>query len=525
LKKKLLILGFDGISWEYMNYLIEREHLPNFSKLKDYSSYGPLTSTYPPGSYIAWPSFMTGVNPGKHSIFYPLIFQKEWSYEGKAVNCTHIKCPTMYEIFSKKGLTVGVINQPAAYPPFKVNGFIVANGPSNHSEFTCPSSLKDDLLNKFPDYAIGVKKESDGRKTVENAIKVMETRKNVAEHYFIKYDPDVKCIIFTVTDSISHWYWNKPELIDRLYQHCDAILKSFFNQYHETHDMVVLSDHGFGRCVSMFYPNRWLAHLGLLQWNKVRIDYSRLLKTKSKKIIKKLLVNLGLFDKYVKRQDTTHIIEKRMNELSSQIDWRNTKLCFREDMGFRFNILGREQKGIITPNEALELYKELAVKIKDLRDPHNFNISPFYGFIKSTDIYNGQFTKFSPDFYIDVKHNYDRAFSSAYNDKLFGKNVLNPGKHSSKGILFALGNDINESKQIKDMKLIDVLPNLLYLMGLEGYSYFDGIIKKEMFKRDFLNSNVFKIKEDETKRERESIDLNGNETKMFEEFWKQVGYL
>ena len=43
--------------------------LPNFSSLAEQGSYEHLGTTCPPVSPVAWSSFSTGVNPGKHRIF------------------------------------------------------------------------------------------------------------------------------------------------------------------------------------------------------------------------------------------------------------------------------------------------------------------------------------------------------------------------------------------------------------------------------------------------------------------------
>ena len=43
--------------------------LPNLAALRDRGDFKPLASTLPPISPVAWSSFQTGVNPGKHNIF------------------------------------------------------------------------------------------------------------------------------------------------------------------------------------------------------------------------------------------------------------------------------------------------------------------------------------------------------------------------------------------------------------------------------------------------------------------------
>ena len=49
--------------------MLDEGKLPNFAKLQEQGCFKPLLSTIPPISPVAWSSFQTGVNPGKHNIF------------------------------------------------------------------------------------------------------------------------------------------------------------------------------------------------------------------------------------------------------------------------------------------------------------------------------------------------------------------------------------------------------------------------------------------------------------------------
>src|SRR5438477_7430776 len=43
--------------------------LPNLTKLRDNGTFRPLRTTFPPISPVAWSTYQTGVNPGKHNIY------------------------------------------------------------------------------------------------------------------------------------------------------------------------------------------------------------------------------------------------------------------------------------------------------------------------------------------------------------------------------------------------------------------------------------------------------------------------
>jgi predicted AlkP superfamily phosphohydrolase/phosphomutase len=69
LVKRLIVVGFDGQDPRITERLMAEGRLPNFSKLAEMGAYSRLRSTYPSITPVAWSSFTTGTNPGKHNIF------------------------------------------------------------------------------------------------------------------------------------------------------------------------------------------------------------------------------------------------------------------------------------------------------------------------------------------------------------------------------------------------------------------------------------------------------------------------
>ena len=67
--RRAIVLGFDGMDHALTSKMIGEGKLPNFAALRDEGCFKPLCSTIPPISPVAWSSFQTGVNPGKHNIF------------------------------------------------------------------------------------------------------------------------------------------------------------------------------------------------------------------------------------------------------------------------------------------------------------------------------------------------------------------------------------------------------------------------------------------------------------------------
>ena len=69
LVKRLIFVGFDGQDAAITEAMMARGALPNFSKLADRGGYRRLRTTYPSITPVAWSSFTTGTNPGRHNIF------------------------------------------------------------------------------------------------------------------------------------------------------------------------------------------------------------------------------------------------------------------------------------------------------------------------------------------------------------------------------------------------------------------------------------------------------------------------
>ncbi len=66
---RVVVLGLDGLDPERVRRLISAGRLPNLKRLAEEGTFTELRTTLPPISPVAWSSFQTGVNPGKHCIF------------------------------------------------------------------------------------------------------------------------------------------------------------------------------------------------------------------------------------------------------------------------------------------------------------------------------------------------------------------------------------------------------------------------------------------------------------------------
>jgi len=69
LVKRTIFVGFDGQDARITEKMMAEGKLPNFSKLAERGCYRKLRTTFPSITPVAWSSFSTGTNPGRHNIF------------------------------------------------------------------------------------------------------------------------------------------------------------------------------------------------------------------------------------------------------------------------------------------------------------------------------------------------------------------------------------------------------------------------------------------------------------------------
>jgi predicted AlkP superfamily phosphohydrolase/phosphomutase len=102
---KVIVLGFDGLDPGLLQQYIKKGILPNMASLMEKGDFKAMRSTTPPISPVAWSSFSTGVNPGKHNIFDFLAPERR-SYLSK-LSSAEIRPPTRFLRLGKYKFPIG----------------------------------------------------------------------------------------------------------------------------------------------------------------------------------------------------------------------------------------------------------------------------------------------------------------------------------------------------------------------------------------------------------------------------------
>jgi predicted AlkP superfamily phosphohydrolase/phosphomutase len=294
---KALVIGLDGATFTVLTPLMQSGYMPHLQKALANGATGELLSTIPPVTALAWPSFMTGNNPGKHGLMgwqgrLNEHFERPW------ISGSTIRGPKLWHLANREGMRVCVVNVPVTYPPEPLNGVMVTGllTPGLKAEFTYPPDLKPALLAAVPDYQIDVDVQHTQRdagnpdairRFLDEAIAATQSRGKALRWLLQREHPDLAMIVFEMPDRLQHVLWQyieklpaPPEEIEgaaiiqeRLltcYQTLDEEIGRLVDGLPREAHLVFLSDHGFGPLETLVHMNDWLAQRGWLAYDRRR---------------------------------------------------------------------------------------------------------------------------------------------------------------------------------------------------------------------------------------------------------------
>lgn len=143
--RRVVILGLDGLDYGLTEKLLSEGKLPHLAALREQGCFKPLATTVPAISPVAWSSFQTGVNPGKHNIFdflapdrhtyQPRLSSVEIRPPRRSIRLGKYQLPLgrasvrllrksrpFWQLLGEQGVFNCVIRVPITFPPEKVRG-------------------------------------------------------------------------------------------------------------------------------------------------------------------------------------------------------------------------------------------------------------------------------------------------------------------------------------------------------------------------------------------------------------------
>jgi predicted AlkP superfamily phosphohydrolase/phosphomutase len=282
-KRRVVILGIDGLEWDIMGPLLESGRLPNFAKLVHEGAWGELRSLKFLESPMIWTTIATGKLPGKHGIT-GFTTKDGAARSGAIITADFRTARTVWDILGERDFRVGVVGWLVTWPAEPVNGYLVTDrfgygwdaGSRSAEGITFPADLLDEIG------ALRVRPEDVSDREVERFLRggvpaggeiserVQALRRLIAtdatslaaaRYLFAERPSDFSALYLKGADGVCHQFWTDAfpesgpapsereievfgEVITRYYEYSDEIVGEFLNAVDENTTLIVTSDHG-----------------------------------------------------------------------------------------------------------------------------------------------------------------------------------------------------------------------------------------------------------------------------------------
>jgi predicted AlkP superfamily phosphohydrolase/phosphomutase len=527
---RVIIIGLDGATFERLDPWLHDGRLPNLKRMIDEGVSGELESCIPPVTAPAWTSFFTGKNPGKHGIF-DFVRQDRNDYGFHPVNARSFHGKALWEVIGDQAGKVAVLNVPMTHPAYPVQGVLVsdfllatAKGQKSH-----PPELLGDIEANFgpyppetvPPYFAGSHSVEAIARFVQEYRDAMQYKFRVARDFLERYNPDFLMLHLFGNDQICHWLWHlldeqHPKYreeesekhlngIQEYYRAFDREVGSLLDRTGEEASLFVVSDHGFGPVYRSIDFNTWLYEEGYLSLkegplSRLRQRIWKLGLTPQALADRDWFLRwvTGAFVRLKKRTSGGNVDNLKQAHallglfLSFQdIDWSRTRAFSPFGFGqIRINVRGQWSQGCVSEGAEYEqIRQEIVEKLRALRDPETGERVDGL-ILKREEVYHGDFAREAPDLLFIPVHGKYRPKSTGFSSrKVFSSSGWMTGIHKMNGILIGRGKPLQPGRRLEGVRITDVFPSVLGLMGLEIPGDVDGRIPDRMFTEEFLEAH------------------------------------
>jgi predicted AlkP superfamily phosphohydrolase/phosphomutase len=552
--RKMIVFSIDGGNFDILQPLIEKGEVPNIESIIKGGVSSHLVSVVPPITAPAWASFMTGVNPGKHRVFDFVSDIHNNAKEGSALNSTHIRSKTIWQIMSENQREMIIVGVPFTYPAPEINGSMVSLSMSNLID-TYPKELKKVIIDEIgfeydrckPVDTFGeLPKEDVLDEIIRRNEYLTEKIKQTTLNLLQQKKWDFLMTHFMATDTNQHYFWHcideshpsydrrlalkYHDVINETYRQVDAAIGEILKVAGKDANVFVVSDHGFSPIYKFFYVNNWLEKHGLLKTKRSRYAWKPAKPSLFKFLSKAGLEKLGDILPDALRNIGIPIMKRVPKSVAEIIDWKKTK-AYASPFGININLAGREPFGIVGKEKEYDGVREsIKSKLFDLMDSGDIGQLVDRVYFRE-EVYSGPFVDDAADIFFSFSRPYFLQSSDVTKDCLFenlSKKHFATANHrySPEGIFFASGMDIHKKVRLNNPSILDIAPTILYLMGISIPQEMDGKMLEKIIKPSYLRARppVY-AKEEIATRSDKRESLTTEEEVALKDHLRRLGYL
>ena len=503
---RVWVIGLDGVPWTLLQPWIDAGYLPTLARLQAEGAFGGLRSTLQFLTAVAWSSFITGMNPGKHGIF-DFARRIPGTYDQELTNAGRRSGRSLWRILSDAGRRVGVVNVPMTFPPEPVQGFLISglDTPGLDSPYTYPPELKA-VVNDVHFIAVSTVGKSHAQYLAET-LQGIDKRFELLWRTLDREPLDFYMWVEMETDAIQHCSWHlmadpaqpNHDAILQVYQRIDRHLRRLVDQLPGDVTLIVMSDHGAGPIVKTVYLDRWLAQKGWLHFRRGkelslgdRARHVARLGLRQTLYLAQRFLPVGVKG-YLKRFTGAHAAVGTFID-KAEVDWAQTLAYSAGNLGnINLNIKGRDPMGVVVPAEVDAVVDDITEALLELRDPDTGE-RMVVEVLRRDEAYTGSLLERAPDLLIrwtDDKYLATKDYEGKPDGPLFGTKqkfgrhgaayaLDQTGTHIMEGMCILYGNAILPGARLVQAQLIDLAPTILHLLDVPIPGAIDGRVLTEV---------------------------------------------
>lgn len=552
-RRRVVFAGIDGATWDIIEPLVAAGRLPNLAATMRAGVHGPLKSTMPPNSSLAWSSFQTGVHPGKHGIFF-FREQNPGSYLRPVVSWNSVQAPSIWRLADEAGKKVCAVTVPLTFPPERLQHGMMMGGlmtPDRHAEFIWPPEMRAELERAIGDVPADNEPEilyhSAGEEQgYRSLFHVIEQLTRIGEYLIERHQPDLFALVYRQVDLTSHsaWCFQDPEWqakhpgqweakrdnLAKVYEAVDAGFGRLRAKALALDGEVAFgtcSDHGFGRITYTYYMNKWLYDHGYLAlkggvtWQRFRLA--------ANKFWQKVLRKTGLQTRMALKGKRLPNAEQL---IMGMIDWSRTRAYSSFSGGediVLINLKGREPQGIVAPGEEYErLREEIIAKLPSMRASDGGRV--ISAAFKREDLWSGPQVFLAPDIQcMTVDTACNMGASPVHPVHAEAARDGRPAMHRINGIYAWEGKGIfREGARLGGPQIADMGATILHLLGLPLDDHLDGRVMEECFTEEYRARHPVKVRSGHVRlapREIGAADRSSSDEDRLMETMRALGYM
>lgn len=493
--RRVIVVGWDGATWEYVDPMLEAGELPHLAGLLQRGSRATLRSTIPPFTNVAWPSLITGRLPDKTGIFDGAR-TKPNSYESVPTNLVRFRGTLIWDWINQFGYRAGILNVPMTYPASPLDGFLVSGFDSlrDAPDVAYPRNLLEHWSQQGHPYRVLQDEvdlmahqnphhpRGDVETFVSKWIGLTKAQANHTAWIWQQQSVDLMFVVFSGTDSVNHRTRDFDQ-IRRVYQAADDALGTILDQVDENTLVCLISDHGSTPAYRYIALYRLLHDAGWLRFRPQIAD--RFWRKLPAPIGSNMVRVWQRLPAAVKRVLSWPLLQfdARLAAAYENVDWRHTTVYARSGMGPLYvNLQGRQPAGCVPADQYDALRDEVIRHLEEMQDDEGRPL--FERVSRGEEIYpRARPEDAPPDLVLQPARWTDHVITGYPSDPLVRPipDEREYGTHTPDGILALAGPGVRAGAELGPAQIVDVFPTLLAAWQVPIPEETDGNVLQSAF--------------------------------------------